>query len=143
MNTRELNRLTNERNLFNAQLNVVLPALHYLLKRLQQTKTPCTKFDSDIIDSVNQSLRARTEEEVETIVNAHNSKLLETISSEMFSGDGDTVGDALKNLFEMLREGDSAQSADAKADEEPSDGYGEPGYDDFRDENGNDNWPKN
>jgi hypothetical protein len=140
MNTRELNRLTNERNLFNAQLGVVLPAMHYLLKRLQQTKTPCTKWDADIIESVNLSLRARTEEEVETIVNAHNSKLLETISGDMFSGDGDMVGDALKKLFESLREVDSAQSADA---EEPSDGYGEVGFDDFRDENGNDNWPKN
>lgn len=136
---RELNRLTNERNLFNAQLNVILPAMHYLLKRLQQTKTPCTKFDSDIIESVNLSLRARTEEEVETIVNAHNERMLNDITSG-FTGEGDTVGDALKNLFESLREGDSAQSADA---EDAGDGFGEAGYDDFRDENGNDTWPKN
>ena len=134
---RELNRLTTERNLFNAQLGVVLPAMHYLLKRLSQSKVPCTKYDADIIDSVNKSLRARTDEEVETIVNAHNNKMMDDLS-EMFSGPD--AEDAFRQLFEALRGADSAQSADA---EEPSDGYGEAGYDDFRDENGNDTWPNN
>lgn len=135
---RELNRLTTERNLFNAQLGVVLPAMHYLLKRLSQSKVPCTKYDADIIDSVNKSLRARTDEEVETIVNAHNNKMMDDLS-EMFSGPD--AEDALRQLFEALRGGDSAQSADAE--EESGDGYGEAGFDDFRDENGNDTWPKN
>ena len=134
---RELNRLTTERNLFNAQLNVALPALHYLLKRLSQAKVPCTKWDADIIESLNAAMKARTDEEVETIVNAHNSKLMDGID-QLFSGEG--AEDALRKLFESLRGVDSAQSADA---EEPSDGYGEAGFDDFRDENGNDTWPKN
>lgn len=134
---RELNRLTTERNLFNAQLNVVLPAMHYLLKRLSDSKIPCTKWDADIIDSVNKSLRARTDEEVETIVSAHNNKLMDGID-QLFAGEG--AEEALRKLFESLRGVDSAQSADA---EEPSDGYGEAGFDDFRDENGNDTWPKN
>lgn len=134
---RELNRLTNERNLFNAQLGVVLPAMHYLLKRLSQSKVPCTKYDADIIDSVNRSLRARTEEEVETIVNAHNNQMLDDLG-EMFSGPD--AEDVISKLFEEMRGSDSAQSADAEG---PSDGYGEVGYDDFRDENGNDTWPNN
>ena len=137
MTTRELNRLTTERNLFNAQLSVVLPAMHYLLKRLSQSKIPCTKWDADIIESVNAALRARTDEEVETIVNAHNTKMLDGID-QLLSGEG--AEDALRKLFESLRGADSAQSAAA---EEPSDGYGEAGFDDFRDENGNDIWPKN
>ena len=137
MTTRELNRLTTERNLFNAQLSVVLPAMHYLLKRLSQSKIPCTKWDADIIESVNAALRARTDEEVETIVNAHNTKMMDGID-QLLSGEG--AEDALRKLFESLRGVDSAQSADA---EEPSDGYGEAGFDDFRDENGNDTWPKN
>ena len=137
MTTRELNRLTTERNLFNAQLSVVLPAMHYLLKRLSQSKIPCTKWDADIIESVNAALRARTDEEVETIVNAHNTKMMDGID-QLLSGEG--AEDALRKLFESLRGADSAQSAAA---EEPSDGYGEAGFDDFRDENGNDTWPKN
>lgn len=151
---RELNRLTTERNLFNAQLNVVLPAMHYLLKRLSDSKIPCTKWDADIIDSVKKSLRARTDEEVETIVNAHNSKLMDGID-QLFSGPD--AEDALRKLFESLRGVDSAQSADANEDDtdfpdakyhdkkffDSGDGYGEPGFDDFRDENGNDTWPKN
>lgn len=137
MTSRELNRLTNERNLFNAQLGVVLPVMHYLLKRLSQSKVPCTKYDADIMEAVNLSLRARTEEEVETIVNAHNDKMMDDLS-EMFSGPD--AENALGKLFESLRGVDSAQSADA---EEPSDGYGEVGFDDFLDENGNDTWPKN
>lgn len=150
---RELNRLTTERNLFNAQLGVVLPAMHYLLQRLSQSKVPCTKWDADIIDSVNKSLRARTDEEVETIVNAHNSKLMDGID-QLFSGPD--AEDAIRKLFESLRGADSAQSADADEDTEfpdakyhdkkffdSGDGYGEAGYDDFRDENGNDTWPKN
>lgn len=135
---RELNRLTNERNLFNAQLGVVLPAMHYLLKRLSQSKIPCTKYDADIIESVNKSLRARTDEEVETIVSAHNNKMMDDLS-EMFSGPD--AEDAFRQLFEALRGADSAQSA--AAEEESDDGYGEAGFDDFRDENGNDTWPKN
>lgn len=135
---RELNRLTNERNLFNAQLGVVLPAMHYLLKRLSQSKIPCTKYDADIIESVNKSLRARTDEEVETIVSAHNNKMMDDLS-EMFAGP--EAEDALRQLFESLRGADSAQSA--AAEEESGDGYGEAGFDDFRDENGNDIWPKN
>lgn len=135
---RELNRLTIERNLFNAQLNVVLPAMHYLLKRLSDSKIPCTKWDADIIDSVNKSLRARTDEEVETIVNAHNNKLMDGID-QLFAGEG--AEEAIRKLFESLRGADSAQSADAE--EESGDGYGEAGYDDFLDENGNDTWPNN
>ena len=138
MTTRELNRLTTERNLFNAQLSVVLPAMHYLLKRLSQSKIPCTKWDADIIESVNAALRARTDEEVETIVNAHNTKMLDGID-QLLSGEG--AEDALRKLFESLRGADSAQSA--AAEEESGDGYGEAGFDDFRDENGNDTWPKN
>ena len=154
--SRELNRLTNERNLFNAQLGVVLPAMHYLLKRLSAAKVACTKYDAAIVESVNLSLRARTDEEVETIVNAHNNNMMEDITSEMSSGK--TGEDALRKLFESLRGADPAQSADAedprdgedpfdKMDEDDfrkhGDGYGEPGFDDFRDENGNDNWPNN
>ena len=138
MTTRELNRLNTERNLFNAQLSVVLPAMHYLLKRLSQSKIPCTKWDADIIESVNAALRARTDEEVETIVNAHNTKMLDGID-QLLSGEG--AEDALRKLFESLRGADSAQSA--AAEEESGDGYGEAGFDDFRDENGNDTWPKN
>ena len=138
MTTRELNRLTTERNLFNAQLSVVLPAMHYLLKRLSQSKIPCTKWDADIIESVNAALRARTDEEVETIVNAHNTKMMDGID-QLLSGEG--AEDALRKLFESLRGADSAQSA--AAEEESGDGYGEAGFDDFRDENGNDTWPKN
>lgn len=150
---RELNRLTTERNLFNAQLGVVLPAMHYLLQRLSQSKVPCTKWDADIIDSVNKSLRARTDEEVETIVNAHNSKLMDGID-QLFSGPD--AEDAIRKLFESLRGADSAQSAAADEDTDfpdakhhdkkffdSGDGYGEAGFDDFRDENGNDTWPKN
>lgn len=136
--SRELNRLTNERNLFNAQLNVVLPAMRYLIKRLKDAKVPCTKWDADIIDSVNKSLHARTDEEVETIVSAHNNKLMDGID-QLFSGPD--AEDAIRKLFESLRGVDPAQSADA---EEPSDGYGEVGFDDFRDdESGEDTWPKN
>ena len=100
---RELNRLTNERNLFNAQLGVVLPAMHYLLKRLSQSKVPCTKYDADIIESVNRSLRARTEEEVETIVNAHNNQMLDDLG-EMFSGPD--AEDVISKLFEEMRGSD-------------------------------------
>jgi hypothetical protein len=151
--SRELNRLTNERNLFNAQLNVVLPAMHYLLKRLSDSKIPCTKWDADIIESVNKSLRARTDEEVETIVSAHNNKLMDGID-QLFAGEG--AEEAIRKLFESLRGVDPAQSAeDPRDDEDPfdkmdaddfkkyGDGFGEPGFDDFRDENGNDTWPKN
>jgi len=136
ISTRELNRLTNERNLFNAQLNVVLPAMHYLLTRLKDAKVPCTKWDANLIESVNAALRARTDEEVETIINAHNGKMLDTLFEKFSESD-----DAIQKLFEALRGADPAQSADA---EEPSDGYGEPGFDDFRDPNtGEDFWPKN
>ena len=150
---RELNRLTNERNLFNAQLNVVLPAMHYLLTRLKQAKVPCTKWDADIIDSVNKSLRARTDEEVETIVSAHNNKLMDGID-QLFAGEG--AEEVIRKLFESLRGVDPAQSAEDPRDgEDPfdkmdaddfkkhGDGFGEAGFDDFRDENGNDTWPNN
>jgi len=54
---------------------------------------------------------------------------------------GPEAEDAIRKLFESLRGADSAQSA--AADEESGDGYGEAGFDDFLDENGNDTWPKN
>ena len=135
MNTRELNRITNERHLFLAQLNALLPTVSYLLDRLTKAKVECTPADSRLIKSMSQVLGARTFEEVETIVGKHNDDLINETLDKFFSGN-----EAVEKLFQDLMD----LKEEKKQEEANGDGYGEPGFDDFRDPNtGEDLWPKN
>ncbi len=136
MNTRELNRITNERHLYLAQLNAILPTISYLLQRLASAKVECKPHDKRMIDSVNDVLRARTFEEVETIVAVHNDEMIGELMDKFFGGN-----EAVEKLLQEMMK----PKEDRREDEEDSgDGYGEPGFDDFRDPNtGEDHWPKN
>ncbi len=136
MTTRELNRLTNERQLYLAQLNAILPAISYLLSRLAAAKVQCEPRDQKLMNSVNDILRARTFEEVETIVGRHNDEMMGELLDKFFGGN-----EAVEKLLQDLMEA----KGDRREDEEDTgDGYGEPGFDDFRDPNtGEDHWPKN
>lgn len=136
MNTRELNRITNERALYLSQLNAILPTISYLLNRLAMAKVPCTDQDKKLIESTSDIIRARTFEEVETIVNKHNDALIDEMVDKFFGGN-----EAVERLFKDMMDGKKPANEDEPKD--AGDGYGEPGYDDFRDQNGNDTWPNN
>jgi hypothetical protein len=136
VNTRELNRLTNERQLYLAQLNAVIGTVSYLLNRLAVAKVQCEPRDQRLITSVNEVLRARTFEEVETIVGRHNDEMMGELLDKFFSGN-----EAVEKLLQDLME---AKNDRREEEEDTGDGYGEAGYDDFRDPNtGEDHWPKN
>lgn len=136
MNTRELNRITNERHLYLAQLNAILPTISYLLQRLSAAKVQCLPQDKRLMDSVNDVLRARTFEEVETIVAVHNDEMIGELMDKFFGGN-----EAVEKLIQDLM----AEKQDRREEEEDTgESYGESGYDDFRDPNtGEDHWPKN
>lgn len=137
MNTRELNRITNERQLYLAQLNAILPTISYLLNRLAVAKVKCEPRDQKLITSVNEVLRARTFEEVETIVGRHNDEMIGELMDKFFGGN-EAVDKLLQDLMEA--KGDRRE----EEEQDSGDGYGEAGYDDFRDPNtGEDHWPKN
>jgi hypothetical protein len=160
MNTRELNRLTNERHLFFSQINAIIPVISYLLNRLAIAKVECMPQDAAIVNSVNEVLRARTFEEVETIVAKHNEEIIGDLMSNFFSGDEATE----KILRDMMRPKEDEDKRDPydrepgepgyrdreqdyiddEGREDRGDGYGELGFDDFRDpDTGEDLWPKN
>jgi hypothetical protein len=137
VNTRELNRITNERHLYLAQLNAILPTISYLLNRLAVAKVKCEERDVKLITSVNDVLRARTFEEVETIVGRHNDEMIGELMDKFFGGN-EAVDKLLQDLIEA--KGDRRE----EEEQDTGDGYGEPGFDDFRDPNtGEDLWPKN
>ena len=161
MNTREINRITNERHLYAAQLNAILPAISYLLNRLAVAKVKCLPQDKRLMDSVNDVLRARTFEEVETIVAQHNDEMMGELMDKFFGGN-----DAVEKLLRDIMEGNDPRPNDQRnpydrspgeegyrdreqdylddEEREGRSGYGEPGFDDFRDPNtGEDHWPKN
>jgi len=68
MTNREANQLTNEKCLYKSQLQAILPVLTYLVDRLNENNVPTTVSDMTILTSVNKFMKARTFEEVETIV---------------------------------------------------------------------------
>jgi len=136
VNTRELNRITNERHLYLAQLNAILPTISYLLNRLAVAKVKCEERDVKLITSVNDVLRARTFEEVETIVGKHNDEMIGELMDKFFGGN-----EAVEKLIQDLMNTPKQDRHDEEQDF--GDGYGEVGYDDFRDPNtGEDLWPK-
>jgi hypothetical protein len=158
VNTRELNRITNERHLYLAQLNAILPTISYLLQRLSSAKVECLPRDKRMIDAMNEVLGARTFEEVETIVANHNEEMIGELMDKFFGGN-EAVEKLLRDLLEPKndkrdpydREPGEDGYRDREQDyiddegrEDRGDGYGEPGFDDFRDPNtGEDHWPKN
>jgi hypothetical protein len=137
VNTREINRITNERHLYLAQLNAILPVISYLLNRLAVAKVKCEERDVKLITSTNDVLRARTFEEVETIVGRHNDEMIGELMDKFFGGN-----EAVEKLIQDLM--NTPKQDRREEDEDTGDGYGEPGFDDFRDPNtGEDHWPKN
>ena len=109
MNTREINRITNERHLYAAQLNAILPAISYLLNRLAVAKVQCLPQDKRLMDSVNDVLRARTFEEVETIVATHNDEMMGELMDKFFGGN-----DAVEKLLRDIMEGNDPRPNDQR-----------------------------
>jgi hypothetical protein len=157
VNTREINRITNERHLYLAQLNAILPTISYLLQRLASAKVQCLPQDKKLIVSMTEVLRARTFEEVETIVANHNDEMIGELMDKFFGGN-EAVEKMMRDLLKPKDEPkadpydrepgepgyrDREQDyMDDEAREDRGQGYGEPGFDDFRDPNtGEDNWP--
>jgi hypothetical protein len=103
-------------------------------------------------------LRARTFEEVETIVAVHNDEMIGELMDKFFGGNEAVeklMRDLLKPKDDQRDPYDREPGEDGYRDreqdymddegrEDRGDGYGEPGFDDFRDPNtGEDHWPKN